>query len=100
MFSDGSGTAYSTFYFENDKIVKYEHVVNYGSTELANIAYNSTKDSYAGIKVSVKGTYLILEEAAYEYDDLSKTELEESLKLSGYKINRNDIIFYQERGKI
>lgn len=87
VFTDPSGLNYNTFYFENNKIVKYEIAVNYGSVEFAQLAYQAAKDENPDVKVSIKGTYIILEEDADEYDDLTKTELEETLKLAGYKIN-------------
>lgn len=87
VFVDASGMNYSVFHFENDKIVKYEVVVKYPSVELARIMYESLYKEDSVDKVSIKGTYIIVEENADKYDDLSKTELEESLKMAGYKIN-------------
>ena len=88
VFVDSTGMNYSAFYFENDKIVKYEAVMKFPSAELAKIAYQTAKEENDNVKVSVKGSYVIVEEDANEYDDLTKTQLEESLKMAGYKINK------------
>ena len=87
VLSHSSGTAYLTFYFENNVIVRYETVSKYESAELAGYAYNALKNQEDKIKVEKKGLYVIETEDASEYEHFTKDELIAAFDEAGYKIN-------------
>ena len=87
VLAHSSGTAYLTFYFENNVIVKYETVAKYESAELAGYAYNALKNQEDKIKVEKNGLYVITTENAEEYEHFTKDQLIASFEEAGYVIN-------------
>ncbi len=88
VLTDATNTNYSVFSFENNILVKYETVIDYGSAELASYVYNMSKTQEGAEKISQKGQYIVVETEIDEFSAMTKEEIEEAFKVAGYTVSK------------
>lgn len=85
---DSTGTNYTTFYFDGEKVLKYETATKFPSAKLAQYAYNSAKKADATQDIEIKGNYLIYTEDASSYETATRSDIEATFEAMGFRISK------------